>query len=90
MFVHNKMSLVRLDFQKHDGTSTLDIEDIDMFFNLIKVGTSCDLLVSTGMTLLRINGGSGRSVMHAITYIVGRLGEDPHPFEGHLPIPFTM
>lgn len=36
MFVHNKMSSMQFDFQKPSGTSTLDIEGIDIFLNLTK------------------------------------------------------
>ena len=68
MFVHNKMSLVRFDFQKRDDTSTLNIEGIDVFLDLTKVATSCDLLVATRMTLLRVIGGNKMFVIHAITF----------------------
>ena len=39
MFVHNKMSTMQFNFQKPSGASTLDIEGIDILFNLIKVTT---------------------------------------------------
>lgn len=38
-FPHNKMPSVQFNFQKPSDISTLDIEGIDIFFNLTKAGT---------------------------------------------------